>query len=67
MLHHNSRGYQIEECRNTPKRFALDRKEPMPNGHVCLNNIGWYDCLAHALTAMANDIAAHAVNDAPTR
>lgn len=50
-------NYRIEECHNTPCRFALDRKEPQADGHVCLNNLGWFNCYQHALEAMSNDVA----------
>ena len=56
MIYHDSRHYRIEECYNTPLRFALDRKEQQLDGHVSLNNLGWYQSLAMALTAMAQDV-----------
>jgi hypothetical protein len=52
MIVYKSHLYQIERCDNTPIRFALDHRETMPDGHVCLNNLGWFACMAHATSAM---------------
>jgi hypothetical protein len=56
MIRLETRNYRIEECHNTPCRFALDHKERRPDGTVCLNNLGWFNCYQHATEAMAEHI-----------
>lgn len=56
MILFDSKFYRIERVHNTPLPVALDRKEPLPSGQVCLVNVGWYDCYEHALDAMVRDL-----------
>jgi hypothetical protein len=58
MIVFDTKHYRIEKCNNTPKPYALDRKEQY-QGHVCLVNVGWFYCQAHASTAMAKDVLAN--------
>lgn len=55
MVRLETRDYRIEECHNTPLRFALDRKERRGEW-IELNNIGWFNCYEHAVAAMAEDV-----------
>lgn len=48
--------YRIEEHTNTPKRFALDRKDVKPDGYSLITNIGWYDYYNEALQAYMAEI-----------
>ena len=51
-------GYRLEHCGNTPKPYALDRKERGKDGRVCLVNVGWFDFYHLATAAMCRDVLA---------